>query len=273
MSVVQGENGNVYHAIDEKNNVLGKGWIYASKPSDIYTYSRLDIFIEMEIYEKKHNTQIKDSIFDTLMAEANKIKSENPDQVVRVYNCCFSNDIESINYYCSKEGFVHDEGMHIIGLQMGTEPYMVNCKNDEIHYVSLPLNSDNEITRLIDVHKNVFRSGYSIEMIKELKQKKGWKSIAATYNGEIVGNIMLWVNEEDPNAPYGWVEDLFVLNDWRKKGIAKELITRGLAHFQELPVLEVKIEVWSANERAMKLYKEFGFEFQKETESSIGMFL
>ncbi|MCD8500422.1 MAG: GNAT family N-acetyltransferase [Bacillaceae bacterium] len=163
--------------------------------------------------------------------------------------------------------------MHIIQKKMDDAVSLQTQETNEIIYKALPLNTEEEIVHLTNAHKTVFRSGYSTEGIQELKGKPGWKSIAAICDNKIVGNIMLWVNEEDPNNRYGWVEDLFVTKEGRNKGIAKNLVAKGLAHFSDLQVPEVRIEVWSANERAMNLYKQFNFSFFEETESSIGMFL
>ena len=42
------------------------------------------------------------------------MKKENSDIDVRVYHCCFSENQKNIDYFSSKQGFKHDEGMHII---------------------------------------------------------------------------------------------------------------------------------------------------------------
>lgn len=272
--VTQGEKETVYHAIYDQKQVVGKGWIFPSVPSDIFAYPRLNVFIEMEVEQGDNELAIKDLLFAALLEKANEIKNENSDKKVRVYHCCFSHDHKAIKYYSEKNGFQHDEGMYIIRKMMNdNEVDHQIYSTPEISYEALPLKSEKEILQLITSHQTVFRSGYSVEAIQELKRNLGWKSIAAIHNGEIVGNIMLWVNRENPNNPFGWVEDLFVTKEGRHKGIGKNLVAQGLAQFRDLQIPEVRIEVWSANERAMNLYKQFGFSFYEETESSIGMFL
>lgn len=57
----------------------------------------------------------------------------------------------------------------------------------------------------------------------------------------------------------GYIQTLFVNNEWRGKGIGKKIL-----QFCEQRVLQISpnlfICVSSFNERAIKLYKEFGFE-------------
>ncbi|MCT8137820.1 GNAT family N-acetyltransferase [Anaerobacillus sp. CMMVII] len=269
--VRQGEKESVFQAVDKKNNVVGTGWIIPAAPSDIYTKPRLDVYMTIEIDAEENQLFIKDKIFETLLNKAYSIKKGNQDKLVRVYHCCFSNARENIDYYQAKAGFRHDEGMYIIRKNLDQKLNEL-VETVGIKYQSLPLSSDAEILTLIDKHKTVFRNGYSIESINLLKQKTGWNSIAAIDDGEIIGNIMLFI-EETPTRRIGWVEDLFVTKDWRNKGIAINLVNKGLRHFQDNSVEEVRIEVWSSNERAMSLYKQFGFEFYEETEVSIGIFL
>lgn len=70
--------------------------------------------MNIEIGEIESKIEIKDKIFDHLLQLAYKIKEKNKDKRVRFYHCCFSHDTENLDYYCSKEGFKHDEGMYII---------------------------------------------------------------------------------------------------------------------------------------------------------------
>ncbi|MCD8510011.1 MAG: GNAT family N-acetyltransferase [Bacillus sp. (in: Bacteria)] len=271
ITVKQGEKESIFHAWNETGDKLGTGWVFPAAPSDIYVEPRLDIFITIEIETDKNIHLIKDQLFHTLMNRAKEIKKKHQEKIVRVYHCCFANDEENLDYYSSKPGFIHDEGMYIIRKELNDQHLKIK-ESPGIIYKSLSLETDEEISNLIEKHKTIFRNSYSHESIKELKKKRGWMSIAALHDAEIIGNIMLLV-EETSDGPIGWVEDLFVLDDWRNKGIARNLVTRGLRYFQDIEIEDVRIEVWSANERAMALYKQLGFEFYEETEASVGMFL
>lgn len=270
--IKNGKTEKEFEAYDAENNFLGKGGAYPSLASDLYDNQRLNIFINIDVADSANKKEIKDRIFAKLIEKAYSIKEENKDLETRVYHCCFSNNKESIDYYTSKDGFIHDEGMHIIRNTMTNNNYNIK-PIDNIQFSKWSLDTEEEISKLINVHKTVFNSGYSIDEILNLQKKNGWKNIVATYNGEIVGNIMLYVTEEDSNKRIGWVEDLFVCKSWRKKGIGNVLIYKALEYFKKIQVDESRLEVWSANKRALSLYNQLGYEFYEETESSIGKFI
>ena len=53
--------------------------------------------------------------------------------------------------------------------------------------------------------------------------------------------------------------------DWRGKNIARELITLGLKHLKEHGLEEAHLEVKAQNQKALRLYRELGFEVVRES--------
>ena len=106
-----------------------------------------------------------------------------------------------------------------------------------------------------------------------MKKSEQWFSIAALHEDKIIGNIIIVVKEDENKLQYGWVDDLFVSKKWRRFGIGKALVLEAFKQMKQLGIKESRLEVWSSNERAMILYRNTGYEFYKETECAIGMFL
>lgn len=174
--------------------------------------------------------------------------------------------------YISKQGFKHDEGMHILKKELTEENFHITDIKG-IDFVKLELIDEDEIMQLVEKQNKVFISGYSFEDLKKLKSENEWFSIAAKDKGQIVGNIIIIVKENESNIKYGWVDDLFVSKEWRNQGIGKNLILIALEGLKALNIKESRLEAWSANKRALSVYNSAGYNFHEETESSIGMFL
>ncbi|EQB85881.1 ribosomal protein S18 acetylase RimI-like enzyme [Clostridium punense] len=126
---------------------------------------------------------------------------------------------------------------------------------------------------LVEKQNKVFTSGYSVEDLKSLKNNTEWFSIAAKHKGEIVGNIVIVIKEDEVEGKYGWVDDLFVSKEWRKYGIGRNLILKALNELIALGIKESRLEVWSDNKRALSVYESIGYKLYKQTECAIGMFL
>lgn len=263
---------NMLEAYDQDNCLVGEAVISPFMDSDLSEKPRLNIYIDISVKNDENNIELKDQMFDEIMKRARGIKEENKDIYVRVYHCCFSDNKENIAYYSSKEGFKYDEGMHIIKKELTEENYHIEDIGG-IDFVKLELIEDDEIIQLVEKQNKVFATGYSLEDLKILRSENQWFSIAAKHEGEIVGNIIIIVKENEDDIKYGWVDDLFVSKEWRKRGIGKNLILRAFKNLKALDIKESRLEVWSANKRALSVYSSLGYKFHEETESSIGMFL
>ncbi|MEK0086261.1 GNAT family N-acetyltransferase, partial [Geminicoccaceae bacterium SYSU G07066] len=57
---------------------------------------------------------------------------------------------------------------------------------------------------------------------------------------------------------YGFIYELFVLEEFRGKGMARKLIEAGIEHLKQDGYSEVRLRVYAGNQ-AMKLYETFGF--------------
>jgi ribosomal protein S18 acetylase RimI-like enzyme len=271
-TIKDSERKDILEAYDKDNSLVGEAVISPFRDSDINEKPRLNIYIDINVKDVENKIELKDQMFDEIMKRSRAIKEENKDIDVRVYHCCFSDSKENIAYYSSKEGFNHDEGMHIIKKEITEESFQIQDING-IDFVSLEFIDEDEIKQLVEKQNKVFVSGYSPEDLKKLRSENQWFSIAAKHKDEIIGNIVIIVKEDELNNKYGCIDDLFVSKEWRKQGIGKSLIIRAFESLKNLNIKESRLEVWSANKRALSVYTSVGYKFHEETESSIGMFL
>jgi len=88
----------------------------------------------------------------------------------------------------------------------------------------------------------------------------------AKYGNRIIGK-MLWHIKEDPNFGVVEFEELYVFEEYRRKGIGSELLKTSIKavrdHFIKLGVKprQIFLFVDENNENARKLYEKFGFEY------------
>lgn len=84
------------------------------------------------------------------------------------------------------------------------------------------------------------------------------------WDGDRVVGLVLNTVDEDENKAYnrkrGFTEDIATLKEYRGRGIAQALITRGLKQFRELGYTEAGLEVDTENGTgALKLYEKLGY--------------
>lgn len=84
---------------------------------------------------------------------------------------------------------------------------------------------------------------------------------------KMIANLIVFID----NNGNGFLEDMFVANDHRGNQLGMFLVDYAANYMKESGVERINLEVWSANKKAYCLYKKMGYDFVRETETSIGM--
>lgn len=79
--------------------------------------------------------------------------------------------------------------------------------------------------------------------------------------GKLVAYALIGIEED--NSSEGFVSELFVKPEFRKKGIATKLLKMSFKELKKRKCKDISITVHSENTKAVKLYKKFGFERNK----------
>lgn len=90
----------------------------------------------------------------------------------------------------------------------------------------------------------------------------------AKYKGEVAAYLLCIVLErKETEFQYGQsvllIDQVCVLEKYRRKGIAKELLKRSVAFAQENDIKEIEIDYWEKNRSAYAFFAANGFENQK----------
>ena len=237
------------------------GYIYEFEASKIHINNRINYFIEFDF--KDVNEQQKKDMVHMIVEVAKEMRQKNyPDFNARVYHCCFSDNHKMINFFKSIEDFNDDEAMIILEKKtaMITNQLKIDyiCKENN-------LSDDDLINTFIKEQSKIFvGDSYSLEKIKEMLSNN-MASIGIYDGDQLIANILL-IKEENN----GWIEDLFVHDDYRKKGLAAYLLEQSNNFFNTQSIDTIQLEVWKSNKRAENLYHKMGYKYLKTTEVSIG---
>ncbi|MED4925655.1 GNAT family N-acetyltransferase [Anoxybacillus geothermalis] len=102
----------------------------------------------------------------------------------------------------------------------------------------------------------------SEEKVKQLIEpllQKGSYYLIATEDHHLMGWILIGASQDPLTEKiYGFIYELFVLEEFRGKGMARKLIEAGIEHLKQDGYSEIRLRVYAGNQ-AMKLYETFGF--------------
>jgi len=88
--------------------------------------------------------------------------------------------------------------------------------------------------------------------------------LIAEIDGEIVGYILFYnpINERfgfKTKHCFGGIIELYVMPEFRRRGVATQLIQRCVGYLKSKGALDVRVDVLMRNKKAMNLYRRLGF--------------
>lgn len=78
----------------------------------------------------------------------------------------------------------------------------------------------------------------------------------------LVGFLIATVEREIPIyslTEFGFIHDLWVEPEYRRAGIARQMVTLSIERFKQLGVKQIRLDTANANEAARKLFADCGF--------------
>jgi ribosomal protein S18 acetylase RimI-like enzyme len=84
---------------------------------------------------------------------------------------------------------------------------------------------------------------------------------------QVAGMVLNFLNQEENeeyNRKRGWTEDICVRRPWRRRGLARALLTRSLQMFKDMGMDHAALGVDTKNlSGALNLYQSVGFQVEK----------
>ncbi|MBI5393396.1 GNAT family N-acetyltransferase [Candidatus Woesearchaeota archaeon] len=84
----------------------------------------------------------------------------------------------------------------------------------------------------------------------------------ALENEEIIGYILIFIKDEIPiykNKKIGYISDLYVKKELRKKAVGSKLKDKSFGWFKEKGIKFVAVPMYPDNKHAHSIYKKWGF--------------
>jgi len=110
--------------------------------------------------------------------------------------------------------------------------------------------------RITEMENLCFSDPWSLEAVQsEFTGHHDARYYAAVEDGVIVGYAGVWVVR-----PEGYITNVAVLPECRRRGIARQILTKMIEDCETDGVTDITLEVRVSNGPAITLYQGFGFE-------------
>ena len=248
--------GNVYCAL-EHGKMVAKGQVSVinvvspgrSKESKHAIYVNLKT-----IPERESDVDLLDKVYQYLFKRATQLKETLPKEYGTIL-CVGNHSTETAN----NQFFVHKGYLHLNSLFLMNRDLNVLIPElklqEEFHYSKWKMETSQEETDYLNIEAEIWPdTPLGLNRLSEYKNKSLWTSMIVHHADIIVGGLMVWQEEEQ-----GVIEDVFVREPWRKRGIAKYLLTQALRYLKAYQLQSANLMVTTTNQSALSLYESVGF--------------
>jgi GNAT superfamily N-acetyltransferase len=159
-----------------------------------------------------------------------------------------------------ENGFERYEGMHVMHRKTA-DPIPDVSIPQEVTVRRSKMTTEEEQKAYVRAYNSCFfEFPKTLEALRFFLDSPVWAAgtavAAFSPQDELLGSVVAYPDEE---AGWGVVDDVFVLPEWRRRGIARRLVGEGIQYLREQGVEEVHLDVVQSNEPAISLYRSLGY--------------
>lgn len=240
---------NVYWAFEDGKMVAkGQVSIINVVPPGRSKENNHSIYINLKtISEREQDITLLDKVYQYLLTRAKQLKVTLPQEYGTIL--CVGNDSKETanNQFFIQKGYLPLNSLYSMNRDL-TEPVVELKLQEEFQFSHWSMETSSEERDYLNIEAEIWPDApLGLNRLSEYKKNKLWTSMVIRQIDTIVGGLMTW-QEED----YGVIEDVYVREPWRKRGIAKFTLTQALKYLKShklqkatLMVLTTKISLIS----------------------------
>lgn len=253
--------GNVYCAF-ENGEMIAKGQVSIINvvPSGRSKENHHSIYVNLKTIPKRENDiDLLDKVYHYLFIRANQLNETLPKEHGTIL--CVGNDSTETanNQFFIQKGYLHLNSLYRMNRDLN-EPIPELKLQEEFQFSYWKMETSREVRDYLDVEAEVWPdTPLGLNRLSEYKKNKLWTSMVIRQSDTIVGGLMVWQEEN-----HGVIEDVFVREPWRMRGIAKYSLTQALRYLKSHQLRNANLMVLTTNKSALSLYESVGFYTDKE---------
>lgn len=129
--------------------------------------------------------------------------------------------------------------------------------NENFIYTNIDKLNEDLINEILKIENDVFPNPYDERMIRAIVNDKYGLMIGCFFEEKLIGYVQVLRNLHSNDDLV--IANLVVIEEYRGKGIAKNLLYKACNYFESNEFTPVILQVRKDNESAIKLYKSLGF--------------
>ncbi len=222
--------------------------------------SKHTIYINLKtIPEREYDYDLLEKVYHCLHFRALQMKQSLSNEYGTIL--CIGNDShETANnkFFTERKGFRNLNSLYTMARNLNSPiPELPLAEN--LHFMLWKLETAYEEHKYLELDAEVWPdTPLGSKRLSEYKQFPLWTTMVVREGDTIVGSLMVW-----KKGSHGFIENVFVRQPWRKRGIAKYLLSKALTYLKDNGLETAQLMVLTSNESALSLYESVDFYKEK----------
>ncbi|WP_246187884.1 GNAT family N-acetyltransferase [Paenibacillus tengchongensis] len=250
--------GNVWCAF-EGEQMVGKGQVgvFNVMPPGRSPEGRHKLFLNLKTYPgREGDTELLDALYERLHGRAMELAAELPAEyrsILCVGN--YAGEQQNNGYFTDRRGYLPLYKLQTLERDL-TQALPEAEATLELEPVYWNLETESDRRAYLELESEVWpESALGMERLEEYRGHALFTAIVVREAGEVAGSVMVW-REDDS----GIIEDIFVREPWRRRGIARRLLVQAMRYLKEHGLVKAQLDMQSDNGPADALYRSLGFQ-------------
>jgi ribosomal protein S18 acetylase RimI-like enzyme len=170
-----------------------------------------------------------------------------------------ASEIANTQFFEKEKGFCQYNSLFKMNHNLN-DTFSVPELNERFEFATWMMETPQEEQLYLELEAEVWpETPLGKERLSQFKQNLLWNSLVVREGERVVGSLMVWQEEKS-----GYIENVFVLEPWRRFGIARYMLSQALSYFRTHGLEEAYLMVLTDNDSALHLYESVGFSLSSE---------
>ena len=214
-------------------------------------YLTFELAFEADMEEDR----VKDALTEALLRRSREIKSEYPDKRIVMAQYIDTDNLQDLSYLLARGFTIHDT---IVVFKFDLSRDIPSYPLPEgVRVLPYALDHNEALEQYHQAELASFDGvAWSMNLLRWMQGAQEMVNYCAFSDSQFIGNTSTWRITEERSA----TENVFVIPDWQKKGVARGLLCTALNALKEQGKTIATLGTHGSNRKAIRLYTEIGYE-------------
>ncbi|MDT3427788.1 ribosomal protein S18 acetylase RimI-like enzyme [Paenibacillus forsythiae] len=214
-------------------------------------------YLNYEITFAKHveDEAVKAALTDALIRRSREIKAENPEKRIVMAQYIDTDNLKELSYFLARGFTIHDT-IVVFKFDLSRDIPRYPLPED-VRVVPFALNNSEALEKYHQAELASFDGvARSMNHLGWMQGGPEMTNFCAFSGEQLIGNTSTWKVTEERSV----TENVFVIPDWQKKGVARNMICTALTHLKQQGKTIATLGTHGTNRKAISLYTQIGYE-------------